>query len=225
MLNLETSYIHDIAPETDGSHSLLLMLPGAKNTPQQLVDFGFIAALRKRQLAIDVLALNAHVDFYLDQRDISHLLHQTLASVRSYGYRRIWILGVSLGATGAMICATQYSSEIEGIFLLAPFLGTRGLIAEVQAAGGLSHWLPGEISRNDHERALLQQIRCRLDTAEGFPPIHLGYGSEDRFRGASIMLSAHLPPQRVAVAAGGHDWQTWQQLWHSLLDTEPFGPS
>lgn len=221
-MRLPANAIYDIAPVESDDRILLLMLPGAKNTPQQLVENGFIRALRERNLPVDVLALDAHVDLYLARADIERLLHRTLDEVRLQGYRRIWLLGISLGGSGAMICATQRTAEIEGMVLLAPFLGTRGIIAEVAAAGGLHRWQAGEIGIRDHERALLEQLRCSpLGTAE-FPSIYLGFGSEDRYRGASMVLSEHLPPHCVIVKSGGHDWETWKVLWGLLLDKQPF---
>lgn len=224
MMQLQTRFIHDIAPNVAGERILMLMLPGAKNTPQQLAENGFIRALRERNLPVDVLALDAHVDLYLDRADIERVLHHTLDEVRAHGYRRIWLLGISLGGSGAMICATQRTAEIEGVFLLAPFLGTRGLIAEVAAAGGLQHWQAGDIAPRDHERALLQQIQTGILDAGGLPSIHLGYGSEDRYRGASIMLEERVAHQRVTVMSGGHDWETWRVLWHKLLDKQTITP-
>jgi len=221
-MQLAGGSIYDIAPGATGERILLLMLPGAKNTPQQLIDYGFIRALRERNLAVDVLALDAHVDLYLDRPNIEQLLHKTLDEIRAHGYRRIWLLGISLGGTGAMLCATQRSTEIEGLLLLAPFLGTRGIIAEVAAAGGLQHWQAGEITSRDYERALLQQLRLSPPGTSGFPPVFLGYGSDDHYRGASVMLSAYLPEQRISVIPGGHDWETWVVLWHNLLDLQPF---
>lgn len=221
-MKLPVDFIHDVAPVAADERILLLMLPGAKNTPQQLVENGFILALRERGLPVDVLALDTHVDLYLERADIERVLHHTLDEVRAQGYRRIWLLGISLGGSGAMICATQRRPEIEGIFLLAPFLGTRGIIAEVEAAGGLHRWQAGEIVPRDHERALLRQIQNSLRDAAALPPIHLGYGSGDRYRGASIVLSEYLPEQRVEVMPGGHDWETWAVLWRRLLDKKPF---
>jgi pimeloyl-ACP methyl ester carboxylesterase len=222
-MQLRTDFIFDAAPAAEGERILLLMLPGAKNTPQQLVENGFIRALRERNLPVDALALDAHVDLYLERGRVEQVLHHALDEVRARGYRRIWVLGISLGGSGAMICAAQRAPEIEGLFLLAPFLGTRGLIAEVQAAGGLLHWQPGEIHHRDHERALLAQIRQRMRQIDDFPDIHLGYGDEDRYRAASVMLSERLPSQRVTVVPGGHEWSTWAVLWHIQLDSNPFG--
>lgn len=221
-MRFQTDYILDIAAGISAERILLLMLPGARNTPQQLVDRGFIRALRERKLAVDVLALDAHADLYLDGRQIERMLHDALNEVRLHGYSRIWILGISLGGTGAMLCATQRTAGIEGVLLLAPFLGTRGIIAEVFAAGGLEHWQAGEIANRDRERALLHELQRGLLNVAGFPPIYLGYGSADRYRGASDMLAKHLPPHHVTVMPGGHDWETWAELWQALLDKRPF---
>ena len=211
--------IYDIAPASAAAERiLLLMLPGAKNTPLQLQEYGFIRALRERELAVDVLALDAHVDLYMDRVQVESLLHKALDEARAHGYKRIWLLGISLGGTGAMLCATQRTADIEGLFLLAPFLGTRGLIAEVEAAGGLQHWQAGEVEARDLERALLNEIKFSRFQTEDFPDIYLGYGSEDRYRAASIMLSAHLAQHQVSVMSGGHDWDTWVKLWDELLD-------
>jgi alpha-beta hydrolase superfamily lysophospholipase len=221
-MRLPANAIYDVAPAESGERILLLMLPGAKNTPQQLVENGFIRELRERNLAVDVLALDAHVDLYLDRAQVERLLHDTLDEARTYGYRRIWLLGISLGGTGAMLCATQRTTEIEGMVLLAPFLGTRGIIAEIGTAGGLRRWQAGEIDSRDLERALLERIQQSQIHTQEFPPIYLGYGSEDRYRGASILLSEHLPQHRVSVMVGGHDWETWIGLWRGLLDRKPF---
>jgi pimeloyl-ACP methyl ester carboxylesterase len=221
-MRLSGDHIYDVAPVAADERILLLMLPGAKNTPRQLFDNGFIRELRERDLPVDVLALDAHVDLYLDRVQVERLLHDTLDEARTRGYRRIWLLGISLGGTGAMLCATQRTAEIEGVFLLAPFLGTRGIIAEVEAAGGFRHWQAGEINSRDLERALLQQIQhSRLDT-EVFPPLYLGYGNEDRYRSASILLAEYVPQHRLSVICGGHDWETWAVLWKGLLDKQPF---
>jgi pimeloyl-ACP methyl ester carboxylesterase len=218
MMRLPVDHIFDAAPAVACERILLLMLPGAKNTPRQLADYGFIRALRERGMPVDVLALHAHVDLYLDRADIERVLHGTLDEVRARGYRRIWLLGISLGGSGAMICATQRPSEIEAVFLLAPFLGTRGLIAEVGAAGGLQQWCAGEVAPRDQERALLDRIKHAPIQEDGFPAMYLGYGHDDRYGAASVLLAERLPPHQVLKVDGGHDWDTWFTLWGGLLD-------
>ncbi len=221
-MRLPENAIYDIAPVESGEPIMLLMLPGAMNTPWHLKENGLIQSLRERNLPVDVLALDAHADLYLDRVGIEQLLHRTLDEARLHGYRRIWLLGISLGGSGAMICATQRAAEIEGMFLLAPFLGTRGIIAEVEASGGLASWQAGKIESRDHERALLEQIRCSQIGLDQFPVVYLGFGSEDRYRGASMLLLDRIPSHCAIVKSGGHDWETWKVLWNAMLDKQPF---
>lgn len=215
-MKFEVDFIHDIAPEGGQERTLLLMLPGAKNTPQQLSENGFIREVRQRRLPVDVLALHAHADLYLSG-EVDALLREAFRHIAAQGYKRIWLLGISLGGSGAMMSVVKSMAEIEKVFLIAPFLGTRGLIAEATRAGGLMHWDAGEIPPRDHERRLLHLVRHGIQSA-GLPTILLGYGSEDHYRGASDLLAAHLPQQRSVVRPGGHDWETWRTLWGELLD-------
>lgn len=220
MMHFPVDHIFDAAPGAAEERILLLMLPGAKNTPRQLVEHGFIRALRERDLPVDVLALHAHADLYLDG-EVDALLREAFRQIAVQGYKRIWLLGISLGGSGAMMGVVKGMAPIEGVFLIAPFLGTRGIIAEVRKAGGLPHWDAGEIAPRDHERRLLHHLRHAVQ-ARALPQIHLGFGSEDHYRGASDLLAAHLPPQRVTVLPGGHDWETWGGLWRLQLAGAPF---
>ena len=51
------------------------------------------------------------------------------------GVTTIWLAGISLGGFGALRYAEAHREIVEGLLLLSPFLGSRGLIAEVAAAG------------------------------------------------------------------------------------------
>jgi pimeloyl-ACP methyl ester carboxylesterase len=216
---LLNSAICDWAPAQRQERIALIMLPGAKNNPQQFLEHGFIRALRRRNLAVDAMMLDAHEDYYLERDDIEQLMLETFDAVKARGYRRIWMMGISLGGLGSMLCAMRRKADIEGMLLLAPFLGTRGIVAEVAAAGGL---LQGGLAGSaDMERRFLAELGSAI-AADDFPVIYLGYGLDDRFLGASELLSACLPPQRVLATPGGHDWETWRRLWEGLLDKEPF---
>lgn len=220
-MSLLESAIYDRAPNVDGDRLALIMLPGAMNTPQQMVENGFISALRERRLPVDVFALDAHADFYLERSQIRCLLHEALDAVKARGYSRIWLLGISLGGLGSMICATQRAADIEGVLLLAPYLGMRGLVAEVTAAGGLQNWKPDV--GDDYERAFLAELQAYPFHESNSPRIYLGYGCEDRFLAASKLLAEYLPQERVLAMTGGHEWETWRRLWNGLLDQQPFG--
>ncbi len=210
--------IYDLAPGRGADRVLLVMLPGAMDRAQDLLEQGFSVALRERGLPVDIVAADAHVDYYLERNLIERLATEIIAPARSVGYKRIWLMGISIGGMGSMAYVREHAADIEGVVLLAPFLGTRGLIAEVMRAGGLIHWTPGEIPPGDDERMLVAWLRTYRAEDPAWPAIFLGYGKGDRFAPASTMLAAQLPASRVVAVEGGHDWQTWKALWQQLLD-------
>jgi pimeloyl-ACP methyl ester carboxylesterase len=131
-------------------------------------------------------------------------------------------MGISLGGMGALEYIRKRPQDISGAVLLAPFLGTRGLIAEIVRAGGLDQWCPGSIEAGDEERRLAAWLKnWRVDDTH-FPLIHLGYGMSDRFAPASRLISQRLAPQQVITEPGGHDWPTWLALWSRMLDQVMF---
>ncbi len=219
-MSLLNGAIHDLLPGRSADKVALIMLPGAKNTPQQLVEHGFIRAMRERGLPVDAIALNAHSDYYLERGIIERLLHAALDEIKAQGYRRIWLMGISLGGLGSMLCATQRTADIEGVLLLAPFLATRGIIAEVKRAGGLARWQAQD--DGDHERAFLAGLQAAPFHESRFPRVYLGYGRDDHSVAASELLAVCLPRERVLSAPGGHDWDTWRRLWEGLLCAAPF---
>jgi len=228
--------LYDLAPEPGPGRILLVMLPGAKGRAQDLVQWGFVRALRERNLPIDVVAVEAHLGYYLERSLSLHLTRDIIAPARAENYQRIWLMGISLGGMGSLLYAREHPADIEGVIVFAPFLGARGTIAEVVRAGGLARWQPGEIKPDDDERQLLMWIKTYPLAAgvsqkvpspvegEGsfLPKICLGYGTDDRFAAASQMLAERLPAAQVVTIPGGHDWTTWLRLWQHLLDQDLF---
>jgi len=214
--------LYDPAPQPGPGRILLVMLPGAKGRPQDLVQWGFVRALRERNLPIDVVAVEAHLGYYLDRSLSSHLTRDIIAPARTGNYQRIWLMGISLGGMGSLLYACEHPVDIEGVILLAPFLGARGTIAEVVRAGGLGSWQPGAIKPDDDERRLLAWIKAYRPAIAASPNIFLGYGTDDRFVDASKLLAGRLPAAQVVTIPGGHDWATWLRLWQHLLDQDLF---
>ncbi|HXZ02373.1 MAG TPA: alpha/beta hydrolase [Stellaceae bacterium] len=210
------------APDRSRDRVLLVMLPGVGMEPEDFAAHGFIAAVRSRGLPVDIIAVGADLDLYLDQTIAADIDGALIAPARAEGYRRIWLLGLSLGGMGALLYARAHGASIDGVILLAPFLGTPGMVAEVARAGGLACWQPGEIAADDGERALLGWLK---DYAAALPPrptLYLGYARGDRFAEGHALLAARLPAEQVVVGEGGHDWQSWERLWRQVLDKRPF---
>ena len=198
---------------------LLVMVPGAYFQPGDFAAHGFPTALERHGCPFDVVVADLPTDAYLAGAASQWLRANIIAPALARGYRRLWLLGISLGGMGALLYAQEHPQEVEGLILLAPFLGTRGLIAEVETAGGLASWEPGAITPRDLERRLMAQLKTAVP-----PRLYLGYGTADRYAPASRLLAAKLPPEHVIAKEGGHDWPTWERLWSDILSATPLIP-
>ena len=95
---------------------LLVMLPPAMATAQDLLDRGFAAAV-----ALEVEVIDARADDYLDN-DIGARLESEIMGKQ---HARLWLMGISLGGWGCLSVARRRPAGIEGVILIAPFLGSR----------------------------------------------------------------------------------------------------
>jgi len=216
--------IHDPSPGGSAGDLALVMLPGAGDCAQDLVEQGFLGALRRRGIAADAWMADVPFDRYLDGSFAAQLERDVLAPILGSGRARTWMMGISLGGMAALSAARRHPGAIEGLVLLAPFLGTRGRIAEVSAAGGLRKWLPGAVPPDDDELQVLSWLRDYQAGDPALPRIHLGYGTDDRYAPASALLARELPRAQVVSVEGEHDWATWLKLWEVLLDGNVLRP-
>ncbi|MGO8914982.1 MAG: alpha/beta fold hydrolase [Stellaceae bacterium] len=214
--------VHHKAPDQRPERILLVMLPGIGIEPEDFAARGFVHALHARGLPVDIVAACPDLDLYLDKTIAADIDTAIVAPARAAGYKRIWLFGVSLGGMGALLYARAHLASVEGIILLAPFLGTPGMVAEVVRAGGLVSWQPGEIAANDGERALLGWLKNHVAALPPRPLLYLGYARGDRFVEGHAMLADRLPAEQVLVTEGGHDWESWGRLWQQVLDKNPF---
>ena len=110
--------IRDPAPGA-AKHILFIMLPGATDKAQDFVDRGFIRALRERNLAVDVIAVDSHMDYYLERTIVERLHQDIVAPALTEGYEQIWLLGISLGGMGCLLYLREHAKQITGAILLS----------------------------------------------------------------------------------------------------------
>ncbi len=208
--------------------TLLVLLPGAYSDPEEFVKEGFIDAVRKRRLAVDLLRVDAHLGYYSEEVIIDRLRADVIAPAQARGYRAIWIAGISLGGYGGMVYAEERPGELAGIVAIAPYLGERLIATGIDNAGGLARWraqplLPEMSPFEKRELRVWRWLQAySADPPLGdHPPLWLGYGMDDRFAFSHRLLAAALPADHVATTEGGHDWPEWMRLWRSLLPRLP----
>ncbi len=203
--------------------TLVVMLPGAYSMPEEFEQEGFVRILRERQVASDVLLVDAHFAYYKDRSIADRLRADVLLPARQKGYRSIWLVGISLGAVGSMILADASPGELNGIVIMAPFLGERETAAQIRNAGGLAAWPAPAPEKTDVDSVLWRWLKAQTQAGASGPstPLYLGYGTEDRFVFNQDLLSESLPADRVFKVPGGHDWSAWTPLWRRIVRALP----
>jgi pimeloyl-ACP methyl ester carboxylesterase len=203
----------------------IVCLPGAYHAAADLSSAGFDSRVRERALPIDLAFVDVDLRHLGDRRPLDRLKHEIVLPARAMGYRSIWMAGISLGGFMALDYAASNPGDLDGLCLLAPYLGSRMLTREI-AASGLAAWTGGAAAESDEERRIWRLIQAqhplaqRADAGPGYsPPLYLGYGREDRFSDAHRLMAQALPAGAVDVVPGGHDWRTWTVLWENFLDS------
>ncbi len=224
ILKSKLDVIEDVAPCKSPATTLLVFLPGAYDAPQDFIQHGFVGALRKRNIAADVVIADLHVGYYTADKVVERLHNDIIIPAKEKGYTQIWLVGISLGGYGSLLYSQEYASDINGLFLMAPFLGNRTLLAEI-AEVGLAEWQAGTIQPADYDRRLWSWLKGYSDQRQSsYPPLHIGYGTEDRFTESNRTLAKVLLPQHVMTTEGGHEWSPWQRLWTTFLDRQTWLP-
>lgn len=200
------------------SHCLFVFLPGRWDTHTDFLTEGFVASVREHRLPVDMLAANLHIGYYKAGSALERLHDDVIVPSQQRGYSDIWLVGVSVGGMGSLSFEARYPHVISGIVLLGPYLGDVGLAHEIEKAGGILAWNPKNVPYSDYQRRLWEWIQRYATSSERQPPIYLGFGTEDRLSESQRLLATVLPPGKVDMANGGHDWKTWKLLWDSILE-------
>ena len=190
-------------------------LPGAYHTAEDFIAAGFADAVHARRKPLDLILVDPELQHVGDRTLLQQLRTDIVLPARSAGVS-IWLGGISLGGLFALDYAASYPDELDGLCLLAPYLGNRILLGEIARAPGLEAWQPGELAETDEERRIWRHIKNRRADSR---PLYLGFGQQDRFSAAHELLAATLTPEAVDVIAGGHDWSTWFKLWENFLNS------
>jgi pimeloyl-ACP methyl ester carboxylesterase len=142
-----------------------------------------------------------------------------LDPAQEQGYHRIWLLGISLGGMAALGYAARHSARLAGVLTLAPYLGLRSLLADMQASGGPRAWcaLNQDSAPAGDATDLARELWAWAAQGPHHLPVYLGYGRADRFADSLRALASLLPPEHSFTSEGGHDWLVWRGLWQQWL--------
>lgn len=214
--------LFDASPDAASERVLLVMLPGVNDHAASFFSHGIVQALRTRRLPVDALGIDADFPAYADRSLLPTLQTRIAEVAHERGIARLWFLGTSLGGMGALMYCRAHPGSVEGVVLLAPYLGSRRVLVQIAKASGLDAWRPDLDEPGEMEWRVLDWLRRDVRESATGLRIHLGYGRDDPFALGSKLLEPLLPAERSIDISGGHDWTTWSALWTSVLEQAPF---
>ena len=197
----------------------IVLMPGAYHTCEQYLQAGFAQAVRARAQPLELTLAVPEQTHLTDRRWIAALHDEIIAPARAHGDASLWLGGVSLGGFMALRFAAQYPQAIDGLCLLAPFLGSRVIAAEIAAHPDVASGQAGSPDEDDDERKIWQYV-ARLGSSMTATRVFLGLSTGDRFADTQQLLARALPAARTTtrVVDGAHDWPAWRHLWDQFLD-------
>jgi pimeloyl-ACP methyl ester carboxylesterase len=216
----------DYAAARQPAKCLFVLLPGMGDHAETFERRGFVKALRKSGLSIDIRAADATIGYYMKGTMLERFSTDVMAPAKARGYREIWLLGPSMGGFGSLFYARAHTDDITGVLAIAPYLGDRTLIEEITLAGGLKNWRAperiDEMNEKNFQREMWRWLQAVTQGKEAAPLIFAGYGSSDKLRAADSLLTAELPPSRVFLTYGKHEWPAWQRVLQGFLASPDF---
>lgn len=204
-----------LLPSEQRSERLVVVLPGRRDRLESMRRSGVGEAIQRAWPGTDVLFAELSMPYYLNRTATRRLHEEVLMPARRRAYTEIWLVGASLGGMGAILYDRDYPGQVDGMVLLAPYLGERPIHDEIRAAGGLAGWDPGahrQSGPDAWQRELWQHLKTWSREPGRTRSAWLAYGDGDYLRDSMPLLEPVLPAAQVLVVPGKHAWSTWAPL-------------
>jgi len=199
---------------------LVVVLPGFGDGVRALERTGIVAAVQSAWPDSDVVLAELTYAYYQEGKAPRRLHEEIIAPARRRGYSEVWLCGASMGGMGVLLYDLSYPRNVDGIVLLAPYLGERALLEEISAAGGLSQWNPGarrELGPDTWQRELWRHLQGWMRDPALSRNVWMAYGEADRLRMAMPVLAPALRAENILVRPGAHSWSVWTPAMREIL--------
>ncbi len=206
---------------------LVVFLPGFGDGPDSYRESGFFQELVASGAPCDAVAVDAHFRYYGRGESDRRVYEDVLVPAVARGYTSIWLVGISMGGLGAAMLARSHPEIVDGIILLAPFLGDAAVASQVREAGGLARWepprIPPVVDGSTYTLHLWSWLRGYVDDPDARPPLYIGWGEDDDLGGPDSLLGDAQPEGHVFTGPGGHAWSAWRPLFRRIVAVAPIG--
>ncbi len=201
---------------------LLVMFPGINSSGDDFVQHGFVQMFQQRYPNVDITLVDTRLAYITDGNIAERIQNEIIIPALSAGYKNIWFTGISLGGLSVITYNKTFANHVNGIVLIAPYLGAQYKI-EGLLSGGVAHtWSETHQKNNDKTIQLWRYLLREANNKERNVKIFLAYGNSDRFSEIHVFLAGLLDKNNVFIEQGGHNWTVWKKLWKTMLDKKIF---
>jgi hypothetical protein len=205
-------------PGTGNGKTLVVLLPTVAGHGKLYEQQGLIDVSRQHGAIVDIMAIDIQPTLYVNKRIVKKMKTRVIDPARARGYEHIYLFGTSLGGHAALIYTMEYPQDIEGLFLVSPYISDLFVTKIITEAGGLRTWDACPPYAWEYSCKLWKWLQKYVSDPEQRASVFLGYGTEDRFIKSCRLLAEVLPQDNVFITPGGHSWHTWHTLWEKMLD-------
>ncbi len=105
------------------NRTLVILLPGIGESVLQFQQYGVVEQIASCQSRANILGVEAHYSYYQQQLITERLHEDVILPARERGIESIWLVGISMGGFGSLLYREAYPDDLEGIIVMAPYLG------------------------------------------------------------------------------------------------------
>ena len=209
---LETTWL----AKQQTNQKLLLLLPGMGDDLHSFQDNNIAQLVNSSCPDVDILYADAYFAYYRNRSLLKRLQQDVLPQIE--GYDSVYELGVSMGGLGVLLSAREYHGQVDGLILVAPYLGDEETLSEIASDGGIAKW---EMSDPDNDFALLWQwIQSRRTSPLFTSNTHLLTGNQDARYESHQIVRSMIPENNFVTVDGGHKWRVWNKALSMLFSNE-----
>ena len=210
-----------LIPAEQSARRLVVVLPGRADDLEALRRSGMPEAIHAAWPDADVLLAEVTLGDYMQGRAPERLHAEVIAPARERGgYREVWLAGASMGGMGVLMYDRLHPGEMDGLVLLAPYLGGAALLREIGDAGGVAQWNAGPeqpVNADNWQREMWRHIQRWSRNPAAASRVWLAYGDRDRLRKTMPLLAPALTQDQVLMRNGGHAWTVWSPAMGEVL--------
>ena len=209
-------------PAPQAAERLVVVLPGRGDDIAGLERAGIVQAVQSAWPDADVVLTGLAMDYYLQGRAPQRLHDEVVAPARARGrYRQAWLVGASLGGMGSVLYERAFPGEMDGIVLLAPYMGDARVLDGIAAGGGIARWdagpRPAQVDAGNFQRELWRQVQDWSRDPRAARRVWLAWGDRDSLAPAARLIAPALPPGHALERNGAHAWTLWTPALAEIL--------